>query len=102
MRAEASHHRVLQPDCVLRDVEVGDNVNVAQGVDGGVENEVVMAGTSGQRVVSGPAVQAIIASAANNNVIASRATEHVGAGIAADDIVQGIADAIDAAGTEQL
>ena len=59
--AEAGHHRVVEPDRVLHDVEVGDPVDVGRSVEGGVEDEVVVARAAGQRVVSGAAVEDVVA-----------------------------------------
>ena len=73
MRAKARHHGVLEPDRVLHDVEVGDPVDVGRGVEGGVEDEIVVAGTSGEGVFSGAAVEDIVAAAAEQRVVADPA-----------------------------
>ena len=75
VRAEARHHCVFEPDRVLHDVEVGDPVDVGRGVEGGVEDEVVVAGAAGQRVVAGSAVEKIVAAEAVERVIAAGAAE---------------------------
>ena len=99
--AEGGHDRVVEPDRVVDDVEVGDRVDVRCGADRSIEDEAVVARTTSQPVVSGSAIQEVVAAAAVQGVVAGRAIQTVGAGIAGDDVVEGVARAIDVTGAQQ-
>ena len=64
MAAKARHHGVVEPDRVLRDVEVDDGIDIGRGVQRGVEDEAVIAEAARETVIACPSVEQVIACAA--------------------------------------
>ena len=93
---EGGEHAVFQLDAItLGEGEIGDQIAIGGGVEGGIKAEGVGVKATGEGVVAGAADEGVVATP--KDVIAIRAIEDVGGSVAGDEVVEGVAGAVDGA-----